>query len=32
MLLLGEVLQDFHYVGIALIFAGIWLVTRKGKS
>lgn len=29
MLLLGEVLKDFHYVGIILIFSGIWLVTRK---
>ncbi len=29
MLLLGEVLSGFHYVGILLIFSGIWLVTKK---
>lgn len=28
-LLLGEVPQGYHYAGIALIFAGIWLTTRK---
>jgi len=30
-LLLGEVLEPFHYPGIALIFIGIWLVTKKQK-
>ncbi|MBS1191834.1 MAG: hypothetical protein H6R10_3626 [Rhodocyclaceae bacterium] len=28
-LLLGEIPQGYHYAGIALIFAGIWLTTRK---
>lgn len=28
-LLLGEVPQWYHYAGIGLIFAGIWLTTRK---
>ncbi|HZX32320.1 MAG TPA: DMT family transporter [Rhodocyclaceae bacterium] len=28
-LLLGEVPQWYHYAGIALIFAGIWLTTRR---
>lgn len=32
MLILGEVLQGFHYVGIILIFCGIYLVTKKNKS
>lgn len=32
MLLLGERLQPFHYLGIVLIFGGIWLVTRKSKQ
>jgi drug/metabolite transporter (DMT)-like permease len=27
--LLGEIPQWYHYAGIALIFAGIWLTTRK---
>lgn len=28
MLLLGEVLEAFHFVGIALVVAGIWLATK----
>lgn len=31
-LLLGEALEPFHYPGIALIFIGIWLVTKKRKQ
>jgi drug/metabolite transporter (DMT)-like permease len=29
--LLGESLEPFHYSAIALIFIGIWLVTKKNK-
>ncbi len=29
MVLLGESLQTFHYMGIAMIIPGIWLVTAK---
>ncbi|MDV7338015.1 DMT family transporter [Terasakiella sp. A23] len=32
MLLLGETLKDFHYVGIVLIFSGIYLVTKKAAK
>jgi drug/metabolite transporter (DMT)-like permease len=29
---LGEKLYGYHYAGAALIFSGIWLTTRRGKS
>jgi len=31
MLLLGETLLPYHYVGIVLIFGGIYLVTKKTR-
>jgi len=29
---LGEAVQTYHFVGVALIFLGVWLSTRKKKT
>ena len=31
-LLLGETLQDYHWIGAALVLPGLWLATRKPKA
>ena len=30
--ILGETVHDYHWVGIVVIFIGVWLVTRKGPA